>query len=42
MNKKSDIWKQFQTETKDKKSSKKKRTLLHFLSAFILAAQDAF
>ena len=37
MNKKADAWKQFQNEMKDKRSSKKKCTLLHFLLVFFLA-----
>ena len=37
MDKKADAWKKFQNEMKDKRSSKKKRTLLHFLLVFLLA-----
>ena len=42
MNKKADAWKQFQNEMKDKRSSKKKRTLLHFLLVFLLAGYFGF
>ena len=38
MDKKADAWKKFQNEMKDKRSSKKKRTLLHLLSVFLLVA----
>ena len=38
MDKKADAWKKFQNEIKDKRSSKKKCTLLHLLSAFLLVA----
>ena len=35
MDKKADAWKKFQNEMKDKRSSKKKRTLLHLLSVLV-------
>ena len=38
MDKKADAWKKFQNEMKEKRSSKKKRTLLHLLSVFLLVA----
>ena len=34
--KKTDAWKKFQNELKDKRSSKKKRSLLHFFLVFFL------
>ena len=37
MDKKPDAWKKFENEMKDKRNSKKKHTLLHFLLVFLLA-----
>ena len=38
MGKKAHAWKKFQNKMKDKRSSKKKCTLLHLLSVFLLVA----
>ena len=39
MDKKADACKKFQNKVKDKRSSNKKRTLLHFLLAFLLVVE---
>ena len=38
LDEKADAWKKIQNEMKDERSSKKKRTLLHLLSVFLLVA----
>ena len=38
MDKKADAWRKFQKDMKDKRSSKKKRMLLHFVLGFLLVA----
>ena len=40
IDKKADDWKIFQNEMEDKEIKKKRRTLLHFLLVFRLAAQS--
>ena len=42
MDKKTDAWKKFQNKMKDKRSSKKTSTLLHFLIVFLLAGFFGF
>ena len=42
MDKKADAWEKFQNKMKDKRSLKKRCTLLHFLLVILLVAQEAF
>ena len=42
MDKKADTWKKFQNEMKDKRSSKKELTLLHFLLVGYFGLSGAF
>ena len=41
MDKRPDVWKKFQNEMKDKRSSKKKRKIINFLLVFFIVAYGA-